>query len=108
VAPHELVISRLISRTLEEYRVNTPSAMALRQFESVGLTLRPGQRVGYLLRNNEFTGMEGRILPAPFVAGDEDYDKKKYLELLLKAAEEVLVTLGVDYKGLVGKYGLVG
>ena len=34
VDTQELVISGRISRTLEGYRVNTPSAMALEQFES--------------------------------------------------------------------------
>jgi DNA polymerase elongation subunit (family B) len=85
---------------LEEYRVNTPSAMALEQFESVGLTIHPGQKIGYLLRDKEISGGEGRILAAPFVQGGEDYDKKKYVEMLLKAAAEVLVPFGLDYKDL--------
>jgi DNA polymerase, archaea type len=106
VDTQDLVITRRIGKTLDEYRVDTPSALALQQFETVGLTLHPGQQVAYLLRDKELTDMDKRILPAPFVAGDEDYDKKKYLEMLLKAAEEVLVTLGVDYKGLVRRCGL--
>ncbi len=100
VETQELVISRRISRTLEEYRVKTPSAMALEQFESVGLTIHPGQKVGYPLRDSTISNGEERILPAPFVEGGEDYDKKKYLEMLLNAAAELLVTFGLDFKDL--------
>jgi hypothetical protein len=78
--------------------------MALEQFESIGLTLHAGQKVGYLLRDIAISGEGGRILPAPFLQGGEDYDKKKYLEMLLKAAAEVLVTIGVDYKDLVRSF----
>ena len=104
VETQELVITRRLTRKLEEYRVKTPSAMALEQFESVGLTIHPGQKVGYLLRDEAISGEEGRILPAPFLEGGEDYDKKKYLEILLKAAAEVLVTFGLDYKDLAKRY----
>ena len=93
-----------LTRTLEEYRVKTPSAMALEQFELVGLTLHPGQKVGYLLRDEAIVSEEGRILPAPFVEGGEDFDKKKYLEILLKAAAEVLVTFGLGFKDLAKRY----
>jgi hypothetical protein len=61
----DLVITRRLTRPLEEYRVKTPSAMALEQFESVGLTIHPGQKVGYQLRDSELTSGEERILPAP-------------------------------------------
>jgi DNA polymerase-2 len=104
VDTQELVITRRLTRRLEEYRVQTPSAMALQQFEAVGLTVHPGQKVGYLLRDSEISGGEGRILPAPFLEGGEDYDKKKYLEILLKGAAELLVTFGLDYKDLVKRY----
>lgn len=74
--------------------------MALQQFESVGVTLHPGQKVGYLLRDNDLLSGEERILPAPFLEGGENYDKKKYLKMLLKAAAGLLVTFGSDYKEL--------
>lgn len=107
VETQELVISRRLTRTLEEYRVNTPSAMALEQFESVGLTIHPGQKVAYLLRDSLLPSGEAKILPAPFLEGGEDYDKKKYLEMLLMAAAELLVTFGLDFKNLAERYRLV-
>ncbi len=107
VNTQELVITRGLTRTLEEYKVNNPSAQVLEQFESVGLTLHPGQKVGCFLRDSALSIGEGHILPAPFVEGGEDYDKKQYLEILLKAAPELLVTFGLDYKELVKRYQAV-
>jgi hypothetical protein len=54
--------------------------------------------VGNLLRDSVISGEEGKILGAPFLQGGEGYDQKKYLEMMLKAATEVLVTFGLDYK----------
>ena len=105
VETQELVITRRLTQTLEEYRVKTPSAMALEQFESMGLTVRPGQKVAYLLRDSGLSSGDKRILPAPFLEGGEDYDQKKYLEMLLKAAAELLVTFGLDYKDLFSSFG---
>ena len=107
VNTQELVITRRLTRTLEEYEVNSPSAQVLEQFESVGLTLPPGQKAGYLLRGSALSIGEGHILPAPFVEGGEDYDRKQYLEILLKAAAKLLVTFGLDYKELVKRYQAV-
>ncbi|MGC1402995.1 MAG: hypothetical protein WA974_08720, partial [Thermodesulfobacteriota bacterium] len=82
-------------------------AMALEQFESVGLTIHPGQKIGYILRDSAISSGEEKILPAPFVEGGEDYDQKKYLEMLLKAAAELLTTFGLDFKDLAERYRLV-
>ena len=80
-----MVITRRFSRPLDQYRVATQSALTLQQLEAEGLTLHPGQRVAYLLRDSALVSGEERILPAPFLEGGEDYDKKKYLEMLLKS-----------------------
>jgi DNA polymerase elongation subunit (family B) len=72
----------------------------------VALTIHPGLKAAYLLRDEAIAGGERRILPAPFIQGGEDYDKKKYLEMLLKAAAEVLVTFGLDYKELAKRFQL--
>jgi hypothetical protein len=43
---------------------------------------------------------EAGVLPAPFLDGEESYDRKKYLDLLLRAAAEVLVSFGLNLKDL--------
>jgi hypothetical protein len=39
-----------------------------------------------------------RVRAFPLVSPDDTYDVKKYLELLLKATEELLIHLGYDAK----------
>jgi DNA polymerase-2 len=100
VHPQELVITRRFSRPLNQYKVDTQSAITLQQLETEGLTLHPGQKVAYLLRDGAAVLPEDRVVPAPFLTGQEPYDRKKYLELLLKAGEELLISFGWDYKTL--------
>ena len=44
IDPQELVITRVLSQPLEEYRVDTPTALAMRQLQQAGITVRPGKR----------------------------------------------------------------
>ena len=41
-----------------------------------------------------------RVRPFPLVGPDDTYDVKKYLEMLVKATEEILIHLGYDAKRL--------
>ena len=56
--------------------------------------------MAYLLRDSAAALPEERVVPAPFLTGQEPYDRKKYLELLLKAGEELLISFGWNYKAL--------
>jgi len=41
-----------------------------------------------------------RVKPFPLVGPDDTYDVKKYLELLVKATEEILIHFGYNAKRL--------
>jgi DNA polymerase-2 len=92
VDSRDLVIKRRVGKPFEEYKVNTPTTIVLQELEKVGITLYPGQRVGYLLSepSSPYLADQG-LLGAPFLNGKEGYDSKKYVDLLLKAAQELLV-----------------
>ncbi|MBA4393330.1 MAG: hypothetical protein C0407_07235 [Desulfobacca sp.] len=99
VGSRDLIITRRVGKTLEEYKVNTPAAHVLQQLENVGLTLYPGQRLGYLLREEPaLYSPEQKIIPDLFLNGEEDYDSKKYLTFLLKAANEILINFNFNIK----------
>jgi DNA polymerase II len=105
VSPCDLVITRRISQTLEEYTVNTASVQALEQLEAAGITLNPGQRVGYVLRDPQAAyAPDSLVRPAPFLEEGDGYDWRKYQDLLLRAAGEVLVAFGVTLKDLEGRF----
>jgi DNA polymerase II len=105
VSTRDLVITRRISQTLEEYTVNTASVQALEQLEAVGITLSPGQRIGYMLRDPQAAyAADSQVRPAPFLEEGEGYDWKKYQDLLLRAAGEVLNAFGMTLKDLEGRF----
>ena len=86
---HELAVTRVISQALEDYRVDTPSALAMRQLRQAGVQVRPGEKVRFVHREKRGP-KELRVQAAPFLDSLETYDTGIYLELLERALEEVL------------------
>ena len=89
INPQELVITRVLSQPLEDYRVDTPTALATRQLHQAGVQIRPGEKVRYVHRERRGP-KELRVQAAPFLEGLEGYDTAIYLELLERAVVEVL------------------
>lgn len=89
VAPQDLIITKVLSRPLAEFRVQTHTALAARQLETAGIRLVPGEKIRYIVRDRQGPP-EGRVLAAPFCETLERYDHTYYLELLAKAVDEVL------------------
>jgi DNA polymerase II len=97
--PFELIIKRRVGKPLEEYRVNTPTSKVLEQLETAGITLYPGQKVGFLLSDKSVCySSETDLIPDPFLSGNEVYDPRKYIDLLLRATQEILVIFGYNIK----------
>ena len=63
--------------------------------DRAGITLHPGESIGYVLSDTRATVKIGRSRPAIFLTGAEHYDADKYVELLLHAAETLFVPLGL-------------
>ncbi|MFH1596659.1 MAG: DNA polymerase domain-containing protein, partial [Pseudomonadota bacterium] len=91
VSPQDLVITRVLSQAVEEYKVDTPTALAARQLENAGIHLNPGEKVRYVHREGKGGPKECRIQAAPFLETLDDYDAGHYLELLERAVEEVML-----------------
>jgi DNA polymerase-2 len=94
VRPQDLVITRVLSHKVEEYQVDTPTALAARQLSNAGIHLNPGEKVRYVHRERKGGPKETRIQAAPFWETLEDYDAGHYLELLERAMEEVMLAFG--------------
>ncbi len=99
IDPRELVVTRVLSKSLEEYKVDTPTALALRQLHQAGVQVRPGQKVRYVHREGRRGPKDCRVQAAPFLDGLETYDAKIYLELLERAIDEVM-------QGVFGEEGI--
>lgn len=99
VPPQELVITKVLSRPLSEFRVQTHTALAARQLEEAGIRLVPGEKIRYIVRDRQGPP-EARVVAAPFWENLDRYDQDYYLELLAKAVAEVLW----PWQGQLGKH----
>ncbi|MCL4503381.1 MAG: hypothetical protein M1438_16270 [Deltaproteobacteria bacterium] len=91
VRPQDLVITRVLSQKVEDYKVDTPTSLAARQLQAAGIHLQPGEKVRYVHAEPKGGPAETRIQAAPFIETLDDYDVALYLDLLERAIEEVML-----------------
>jgi DNA polymerase-2 len=96
----DLAIGKRISQEPNAYKVDSLTALAAQQLEDVGIPIHPGERVRYVIKDALSKDKGERVKSFPLVGPDDTYDVKKYLELLLKATEELLIHQGHDAKHL--------
>jgi DNA polymerase elongation subunit (family B) len=94
VRPLDLVITRVLSQPVADYKVDTPTVLAARQLQNAGIHLQPGEKVRYVHAEKKGGPKETRIQAAPFLETLDDYDVGHYLELLKRAVEEVMLLFG--------------
>jgi DNA polymerase elongation subunit (family B) len=88
----QLVVTQTLSRELEEYSYFSPAAIAAKQLQSRGKTLKMGQRVQFIYIAPG-PGVRAWDLPIPL--DPRTVDVGQYRKLVLRAAQEVLQPLGV-------------
>jgi DNA polymerase-2 len=96
----DLVIGKTISKEPNAYKVDSLTALAAQQLEDFGIPIHPGEKVRYVIKDALSKNKGERVRPFPLVGPDDTYDIKKYLELLLKATEELLIHFDYDVKHL--------
>jgi DNA polymerase-2 len=91
VSSKDLVVSHRLSRPPEDYRVLTPAARVARQLTEAGVTLSPGEMM-------RFVYVPGPEKVHAWIGDTSDrrYDVAAYSELLTRAVESVLASVGVD------------
>ncbi|HEX8990400.1 MAG TPA: DNA polymerase domain-containing protein, partial [Anaerolineales bacterium] len=88
----QLVLTQTLSRELDDYSHFSPAAIAARQLQSRGKTLKMGQRVQFI-HIRAAPGVRAWDLPIPL--DPREVDAAQYRKLTLRAAQEVLQPLGV-------------
>jgi DNA polymerase-2 len=96
----DLAIGKRISQEPNAYKVDSLTALAAQQLEDAGIEIHPGEKVRYVIKDAESKDKAERVRPFPLVGPDDTYDVKKYLEMLVKATEEILIHFGYDAKRL--------
>ncbi len=92
VSREELTIRQKISRKPSQYKVNSYQAVAARQLERSGVVVTPGKNVRYIILNADADPAfpeKKVILSDLYDEKKHQYDKKKYIELLKRAFENI-------------------
>jgi DNA polymerase elongation subunit (family B) len=105
VDPCLLVIRKRVGRPLDDYHAHTPTVSVLEELEAKGITLFPGQRVGFLIKeHSEPFNSRTPVIPETFLQGNEAYDAAKYIDLTVRAAKEILSFYRNEINELFTKY----
>ncbi|TFG01785.1 MAG: hypothetical protein EU540_02880 [Promethearchaeota archaeon] len=109
ISREELTIKQRISRKPSAYKVNSYQAVAARQLERSGVVASAGKNVQYIILNAEADPNfpeKKVILSDLYDPRKHQYDKRKYIELLKRAFENIFplefpeleILLTKDYK----------
>ncbi|MBI5208868.1 MAG: hypothetical protein HY927_02715 [Elusimicrobia bacterium] len=90
VSARELAITLHLSKEPEAYGRDTLPAIAARQLARAGARLSPGETLRYVVVAAKDKFKEGRARPLELMEGGLEYDRARYLELLDRAAAELL------------------
>lgn len=94
---HMLTIACSISKLPGEYKVNTLNAAVARQLEANAIELHPGERIRYVVMNNQADLDCDRVMPWDLMGdGQDGYDTAYYETLFLRAVETVVVPFGLS------------
>ena len=92
VSRDDLTIKQKISRSPNQYKVNTYQAVAARQLERSGIIASAGKNVRYIILNADADPNfpeKKVILSDLYDEKKHEYDRKKYVELLKRAFENI-------------------
>lgn len=95
---HDLVVSKILGQRLDKYKSLFPHVSAAIQLANEGRSTMVGEDVEYIFTDARHTNPLSRVTPRVFIKEGQrlDYDKEKYREMLLEAAETVLGYFGFN------------
>ena len=96
IPPLELAISKRLTRRPDDYTHSVDTAIASQSLLARGVRLEPGEEIQIIITSAKDKDPASRVKPLTFSLSDHSYDKDKYMELLLLAAETILKPLGYD------------
>jgi len=89
----ELVVSKVLRRPLSEYTRLFPHVSAAVNLARYGRSMKEGETIDFLFVNADHPNPLRRVVPVKLIDGGY-YDREKYSEMILDAAETVLSTFG--------------
>jgi DNA polymerase elongation subunit (family B) len=94
----DLVVSKLLGQGLDEYKSLFPHVSAAIQLSKTGKSPMVGEGIEYIHTNAHHTNPLCRVKPTDLIRQGEalNYDKEKYREMMIEAAETALGFFGFD------------
>jgi DNA polymerase elongation subunit (family B) len=92
----DLVVSKMLRQDLSKYRSLFPHVSAAIQLTEAGKSLVRGDIIQYIYTDAAHKNPLHRVMPLDLISEDFDYDKEKYRDMLLEAAETILGYFGFD------------
>ena len=102
----DLAIYRQLSRHPLAYEVEAATAIAARQMLEAGIELQPGQIISYVVTDAKAKNPNFRVRALPLAREKASYDRWWYLDLLLRAGEELFGLFGYTKEKIYDQGGL--
>jgi DNA polymerase elongation subunit (family B) len=100
VSISDLIIINRLSKNFNEYKSNLSQAIAVKQLAEEGLELMAGQSVSYIITKFKSKIPLEKVRALQLVDTRTKYDKKRYIELLIRGISTILQPFGYDEKRL--------
>ena len=91
----DLVISKLLRQDIQKYRSLFPHVAAAIRLNVSGVTAARGDNIQYVHTDSNHADPLHRVTPAKLIS-TQNYDRQRYLEMLLDSAESVLSVFGFN------------
>jgi DNA polymerase elongation subunit (family B) len=94
----DLIVSKILRHDLYKYRSLFPHVSAALQLTEAGVPLIRGDSIQYVYTDAAHSNPLCRVTPVDFIdeGREQVYDKEKYRDMLLEAAETILGYFGFD------------
>jgi len=100
VSANSLIISKTLKKPVIEYKSILPHVAAAIQMRQKGKKMQSGQNIEYLYINTSQKNPLRRVVSASISDRVHYYDREKYVELVLNAAETILGIFNFEKKQL--------
>ncbi len=96
----DLVITKIVTKPLEEYVVLNYTVAALRQMGDRGFKTEPGEYIRYVITDRNTRDYRRKVKFAAFLEEGDKVDKWEYLRLLCRSGETLLASFGYTEEAL--------
>ncbi len=90
----DMIFKTHVSRGCDEYRQFNNQVAAQKQLRQEGIETLPGQSIRYIITDHNSRSWQKRVIIPELADENTQYDRAKYYEYLLRAAESMLLPFG--------------